>query len=48
VTTIYYLRDKGGHPFPLYTLRTAIRDGYVAAVESVKRRALGPKAVVPH
>jgi len=48
VTTIYYLRDKCGHPFPLYTLRTAIRDGYVAAVESVKRRALGPKAVVPH
>ncbi len=48
VTTIYYLRDKGGHPFPLYTLRGALRDGYVAAVGSVKRRALGPKAVVPH
>jgi hypothetical protein len=48
VKTIYYLRDKGGHPFPLYTLRAAIRDGYVAAVSSVKRRALGPKAVVPH
>ena len=47
VTTIYYLRDKGGHPFPLYTLRGAIRDSYVAAVGSVKRRALGPKAVVP-
>ena len=48
VTTIYYLRDKGGHPFPLYSLRTAIRDNYVEAVSSVKRRALGPKAVVGH
>jgi ribosome-associated toxin RatA of RatAB toxin-antitoxin module len=48
VTTIYYLRDKGGHPFPLHSLRTAIRDSYVEAVSSVKRRALGPKAVVAH
>jgi hypothetical protein len=47
VTTTYYLRDKGG-PFPLYTLRNAIRDSYVAAVSSVKRRALGPRAVVAH
>jgi ribosome-associated toxin RatA of RatAB toxin-antitoxin module len=46
VTTTYYLRDKGGHPFPLYSLRMAIRDSYVAAVSGVKRRALGPKAVV--
>lgn len=46
VTTVYYLRDKGGHPFPLHALRMAIRDSYVAAVSSVKRRALGPKAVV--
>jgi ribosome-associated toxin RatA of RatAB toxin-antitoxin module len=48
VTTIYYLRDKGGHPFPLHSLRTAIRESYVAALASVKRRALGPKAVVKH
>jgi ribosome-associated toxin RatA of RatAB toxin-antitoxin module len=48
VTTIYYLRDKGGHPFPLHLIRMAIRDGYVAAVSSVKRHALGPKAVVEH
>mgnify|MGYP001199793248 CR=1 FL=1 len=46
VTTIYFLRDKGGHPFPLHSLRMAIRDSYVAAVSGVKRRALGPKAVV--
>jgi hypothetical protein len=46
ITTIYFLRDKGGHPFPLHSLRMAIRDGYVAAVASVKRKALGPKAVV--
>ena len=46
VNTIYYLRDKGGHPFPLHSLRMAIRDGYVGAVSSVKRRALGPTAVV--
>ena len=46
VTTVYYLRDKGGNPFPLHSLRMAIRDSYVAAVSGVKRRALGPKAVV--
>jgi hypothetical protein len=46
VTTVYYLRDKGGHPFPAHMLRQAIRESYVAAVGSVKRRALGPKAVV--
>jgi hypothetical protein len=46
VTTYYYLRDKGGHPFPLHALRMAIRDSYVAALNGVKRRALGPKAVV--
>jgi ribosome-associated toxin RatA of RatAB toxin-antitoxin module len=46
VTTVYYLRDKGGHPFPLHLLRMAIRDSYVASVSGVKRRALGPKAVV--
>lgn len=46
VTTVYYLRDKGGHPFPLHLLRMAIRDSYVASVSGVKRRALGPTAVV--
>ena len=46
VTTIYYLRDKGGHPFPLHSLRMAIRSSYVAALAGVKRRALGSKAVV--
>ncbi len=48
ITTIYYLRDKGGHPFPLHSLRSAIKENYVKALESVKRRALGPKAVVAH
>jgi hypothetical protein len=47
IITIYQLRDKGGHPFPLHSLKVGIRDGYVAAVQGVKRRALGPKAVVP-
>ncbi len=47
VTTLYYLRDKGA-PFPLHSLRTAIRESYLAALGSVKRRALGPKAVVEH
>ena len=46
VTTVYFLRDKGGHPFPLHSLRMAIREGYVDALSGVKRRALGPKAVV--
>jgi len=46
VTTVYSLRDKGGHPFPLYSLKTGIEDSYVAAVRGVKRRALGAKAVV--
>jgi hypothetical protein len=45
ITTVYYLRDKGGHPFPLYSLKQGVIDGYLAAVRSVKRRALGDKAV---
>jgi hypothetical protein len=48
ITTIYHLRDKGGHPFPLHSLKTAIEDGYVAALRGVKRRALGPSKVVAH
>jgi hypothetical protein len=47
VTSVYQLRDKGGHPFPLHSLKVGIRDGHVAAVQGVKRRALGPRAVVP-
>ncbi len=46
ITTVYYLRDKGGHPFPLYTLKTAIDESYMKAVRGVKRRALGRGAVV--
>jgi hypothetical protein len=45
ITTVYHLRDKGGHPFPLYSLKQGVIDGYLAAVRSVKRRALGDKAV---
>ena len=45
ITTTYHLRDKGGHPFPLYSLKEGVIDGYLAAVRSVKRRALGDKAV---
>jgi hypothetical protein len=45
ITTIYHLRDKGGHPFPLYSLKQGVIDGYLAAVRSVKRRALGDRAV---
>jgi hypothetical protein len=45
ITTVYHLRDKGGHPFPLYSMKQAVIDGYLAAVRSVKRRALGDKAV---
>jgi hypothetical protein len=41
ITADYHLRDKGGHPFPLYTLKQSVIDGYLAAVRSVKRRALG-------
>ena len=43
ITTVYHLRDKGGHPFPLYSLKQGVVDGYVAAVRSVKRRTLGEK-----
>jgi len=46
VTTVYHLRDKGGHPFPLHALKMAIEDGYAAAVRGVKRQALGSAAVV--
>lgn len=46
VTTIYYLREKGGQPFPLYTLQTGIEESYLKAVAGVKRRALGKRAVV--
>jgi hypothetical protein len=45
ITTDYLLRDKGGHPFPVHTLRQGVIDGYTAAVRSVKRRALGDKPV---
>jgi len=46
ITTVYYLRDKGGHPFPLYSLQAAIEESYMKAVRGVKRRALGKRAVV--
>lgn len=48
ITTVYSLREKGGNPFPLHSLKTAIEDGYVAALRGVKRRALGPGKVVAH
>jgi Polyketide cyclase / dehydrase and lipid transport len=46
ITTDYHLRDKGGHPFPLYSLKQGVIDGYVTAVHSLKRHALGKRAVV--
>jgi hypothetical protein len=46
VTTVYHLRDKGGHPFPLHSLKLAIEDAYGAAVRGVKQRALRPSAAV--
>jgi hypothetical protein len=46
ITTIYHLRDKGGHPFPLYSLKQGVMDGYVTAVHGLKRQALGKRAVV--
>jgi len=47
-TTIYYLRDKGGHPFPLHTLKAGIEESYIKAVNGVKRRALGmPPGAAP-
>ena len=45
VTTVYHLRDKGGHPFPLHSLKLAIEDAYRAAVRGVKNRALGRTVV---
>jgi hypothetical protein len=44
ITTVYHLRDKGGHPFPLHALKQGVIDGHVSAVRSVKRRVLGDKA----
>ena len=41
ITTIYHLRDKGEHPFPLQILKQGVIDGYVAAVRSIKRKVLG-------
>lgn len=46
ITTVYYLRDKGGHPFPLHVLQAGIEDSYKHAVSGVKRRSLGQSAVV--
>lgn len=46
VTTVYFLRDKGGHPFPIHSLKVAIEESYKNAVRGVKRRALGRGAVV--
>jgi hypothetical protein len=46
ITTVYFLRDKGGHPFPLHLLKTAIDESYMKSVRGVKRRALGKSAVV--
>ncbi len=45
ITTDYLLRDKGGHPFPVHTLRQGVIDGYTAALRSLKRRVLGDKPV---
>lgn len=44
ITTHYQLRDKGGHPFPIHSLKQGVIDGHVAAVRSIKRRVLGDKA----
>ena len=46
ITTVYYLRDKGGHPFPLHVLQAGIEESYKQAVRGVKRRSLGHSAVV--
>jgi len=43
ITTYYHLRDKGGHPFPIHSLKQGVIDGHVAAVRSIKRRVLGDK-----
>lgn len=45
ITTYYHLRDKGGHPFPIHSLKQGVVDGHLAAVRSIKRRVLGDKAV---
>jgi len=48
ITTVYYLRDKGGHPFPLHSLKAGIEESYMKAVHGVKRRALGmPPGAAP-
>ncbi len=47
ITADYHLRDKGGHPFPLYTLKQSVIDGYLAAVRSVKRKAIGGQKPEP-
>ena len=44
ITTHYHLRDKGGHPFPIHSLKQGVIDGHIAAVRSIKRRVLGDKA----
>jgi len=46
ITTVYYLRDKGGHPFPIHVLQAGIEESYKNAVRGVKRRSLGQGAVV--
>jgi hypothetical protein len=46
ITTVYTLRDKGGHPFPLHVLQAGIEESYKQAVRGVKRRSLGQGAVV--
>ena len=38
ITTVYHLRDKGGHPFPLHSLKQGVIDGHLAALRSLKRR----------
>ena len=43
ITTHYHLRDKGGHPFPIHSLKQGVIDGHIAAVRSIKRRVLGDK-----
>jgi hypothetical protein len=45
ITTVYHLRDKGGHPFPIHTLKQGVVDGYTTALRSLKRRVLGDKPV---
>jgi hypothetical protein len=46
ITTVYFLRDKGGHPFPIHVLQAGIEESYKSAVRGVKRRTLGQGAVV--